>query len=116
MSVIRIIVITALMCAATVVYAQPTVHPADRMLLKIGIGAGYGGGLTYAVPSFYSDYPCYDSYYRCGGYVAGYSADGDFDYEVLSTHTFYLNPYSRTDPYFSGFAGFGSGYDDFGMV
>lgn len=96
--------------------AQPNVHSADRMLLKVGIGAGYGGGVTYALPSFYSDYPCYDPYYHCGGYVSGYQVDGDFDFEVLSTHTFYFTPYDRTDPYISGYVGFGNGSEEFEFV
>ncbi len=94
---------------ATAAGAQPGVHPANRALLRIGLGAGYGGGATLTVPSLSADYPCYDAHYRCGGYVAGYQLDGAFDYEVLSTHTLYVRPASTTDPYLSGFAGFGYG-------
>ena len=54
---------------ATAAGAQPGVHPANRALLRIGLGAGYGGGATLTVPSLSADYPCYDAHYRCGGYV-----------------------------------------------
>lgn len=113
----RIVTLTlALLILAPLASAQPNIHPADRMLLKVGIGAGYGGGVTYALPSFYSDYPCYNDYYHCGGYISGYQVDGSFDFEVLSTHTLYFSPASRTDPYVSGFLGFGSGIEEFGFV
>src|SRR5690606_9717448 len=77
---------------ATAAGAQPGVHPAHRALLRLGPGAGNGGGAPLTGRSVSAEYPCYDAHCRCGGDVAGSRLDGAFDYEVLPTHTPYVRP------------------------
>jgi hypothetical protein len=102
--------------------AQPSVHPADRRLARIGLGIGppEATGISFFAPSLSYAEPCYagadhDPYYACGSYAVAFLVDGEYEYDVLSSHTVFFAPSSRVDPYVTGYAGFGYG-DEAGFV
>ena len=102
--------------------AQPGVHPADRRLARIGLGVGppEASGFSYWSPGVAYAQPCVaggprDPYYACGSAAVAFFADGEYEYDVLSSHTAFFAPWSAVDPYVTGFAGVGYG-DEAGFV
>lgn len=102
--------------------AQPSIHPADRRLARIGVGIGppEASGLSFWSPTVSYGEPCYggragDPYYECGSYAVAFLVDGEYEYDVLSSHTVFFSPLSTIDPYVMGYAGFGYG-DELGFV
>ncbi|MEM1057028.1 MAG: hypothetical protein AAGI52_16005 [Bacteroidota bacterium] len=107
---------------AAPVLAQPQTHPADRELGRVGIAVGPPGasGLSVFSPGLSYGEPCYassgyDPYYQCGSYTVAFLVDGEYEYDVLSSHTVFFAPWSSVDPYVSGYLGFGYG-DEFGFA
>ena len=110
------------LAAASPLAAQPSVHTADRRLARIGVGIGppEASGLSFWSPGVAYAEPCVaggprDPYYACGSYAVAFLVDGEYEYDVLSSHTLFFAPWSRVDPYVTGFAGFGYG-DEAGFV
>lgn len=119
----RLCPLVMLLLVAAPAVAQPQTHPADRRLARIGFAFGpeEASGLSLYSPNVSYGYPCYassgtyDPYYECGSYAVAFFSDGDYEYDVLTSHTLFFAPWSSVDPYVSGYAGFGYG-EEFGFV
>ena len=111
----------AWLSAAPLAAGQPQIHPADRSLGRIGfsLGPGDAGGLSIFSPNVGYSTTCYsgdyDPYYDCGSYAVAFLVDGEYEYDLLSSHTLFFSPSSTLDPYVTGYAGFGYG-DEAGFV
>ncbi|MEM6326880.1 MAG: hypothetical protein AAF791_07155 [Bacteroidota bacterium] len=111
-----------LLSVAAPVVAQPQTPPAERRLGRIGVGVGSAGasGLSLYSPNVSYGVPCYSShptgpYYECGSYAVAFLVDGEYEYDVLTSHTLFFSPSSSVDPYLTGYMGFGYG-DEFGFA
>lgn len=100
------------------VIAQPGVPVSERQLARLGIAFGppAASGLSVFSPGVGYGGPCYHSgpsgpYYECGSYAVAVLVDGEYEYDVLTTHTLFLAPQSVIEPYVSGYAGVGHGQE-----
>lgn len=115
-------VLVALALGAPAASAQPDVHPADREVGRLGVSfaPGRAGGLSTFTPSLVGTTDCYhddgyDAYYGCGSAVAAFLTDGEFEYDLFSSHTLFFSPASVIDPYLTAYAGVGYG-EEAGLV
>lgn len=98
--------------------AQPGIPASERQLARLGIAFGppAASGLSVFSPGAGYGAPCYGGsssgpYYECGSYAVAFLVDGEYEYDVLTTHTLFLAPQSVIEPYVSGYAGVGYGQE-----
>ena len=114
-----------LLLALLAVLALAPTAAAQRQLARVGLSlaAGDAGGLSVLSPSLGYQAACLgdgrgghvDPYYGCGSYAVAFLVDGEYEYDLVTSHTLFLLGRGALDPYVTGYAGVGYG-DEAGLV